>query len=64
LLIAMFTNLILLPALLLAFDSGKRKKDAHPLIEGYDHFYQEDEDEEININLIQMENNKVDIQDK
>ena len=33
LLIAMFTNLIFLPALLLAFDDGKRKIDAHPLIE-------------------------------
>jgi predicted RND superfamily exporter protein len=64
LLIAMFTNLILLPALLLAFDDGKRKKDTHPLIENYDNFYQEDEDEEININLIQVETNKVDIQDK
>lgn len=64
LLIAMFTNLIFLPALLLAFDDGKREKDTHPLIENYDNFYQEDEDEEININLIQKENNKVDIQDK
>ncbi|MBR9997392.1 MAG: MMPL family transporter, partial [Cyclobacteriaceae bacterium] len=72
LLIAMFTNLILLPALLLAFDDGKRKKDRHPLIENYDNFYQEDEDEEININLIKVENNpikeenknKVEIQDK
>jgi hypothetical protein len=60
----MFTNLIFLPALLLAFDDGKREKDKHPLIENYDNFYQEDEDEEININLIQVENNKVDIQDK
>ena len=64
LLIAMFTNLIFLPALLLAFDDGKRKKDTHPLIENYDNFYHEDEDEEININLIKVENNKVDIQEK
>jgi hypothetical protein len=35
------------------------------LIENYDNFYQEDEDEEININLIQVENNNtVEIQDK
>ena len=52
LLIAMFTNLIFLPALILAFDDGKRKKDVHPPIENYDNFYQEDDDEEINLNLI------------
>jgi uncharacterized protein len=58
LLIAMFTNLIFLPSLLLAFDDGKRKKDRHPLIESYDNFYQEDEDEEININLLKVEHNQ------
>ncbi|UII28537.1 MMPL family transporter [Fulvivirga maritima] len=56
LLIAMFTNLILLPSLLMTFDDGKRKKDAHPLIEQYDDgFYQEDEDEEIDLDLIKVE---------
>ena len=52
LLCAISTNLILLPSLLLAFDDGKRKKDFHPLIEHYDEFYQEDEDEEIDLELI------------
>lgn len=52
LLCAMSTNLILLPSLLLAFDDGKRKKDFYPLIEHYDEFYQEDEDEEIDLGLI------------
>ncbi|MGI9545390.1 MAG: efflux RND transporter permease subunit, partial [Cyclobacteriaceae bacterium] len=56
LLIAMFTNLIILPALLLTFDSGKRKKGFHPLIEQYDEFYQEDEDEEIDLDLIELQN--------
>ncbi|MEO1051514.1 MAG: efflux RND transporter permease subunit [Bacteroidota bacterium] len=57
LLIAMFTNLIVLPSLLLTFDSGKRSKDRHPLIEQYDDgFYQEDEDEEIDLDLIKVEN--------
>jgi predicted RND superfamily exporter protein len=56
LLIAMFTNLIFLPALILAFDDGKRKADIHPPIENYDTFYQEDEDEEINLNLIKGNN--------
>ncbi len=55
LLVAMFTNLILLPSLLLIFDDGKRRKDEHPLIEHYDDFYQEDEDEEIDLGLIELE---------
>ena len=38
LLFAMITNLTLLPALLLQFDSGKRDKDAHPLIEEFPEF--------------------------
>jgi len=54
LLIAMFTNLIVLPSLLLAFDSGKRKPDSHPLIEHYDEFYHEDEDLEINLDKIRV----------
>lgn len=35
LLFAMFANLAVLPALLLQFDSGKRNKNSHPLIEKY-----------------------------
>lgn len=46
LMFAMLTNLTLLPALLMVFDSGKRSLNAHPLIEHYE-FYIEDEDEEI-----------------
>lgn len=52
--VAMITNLILLPSLLLAFDDGKRKRNIHPLIEHYDEFYQEDDDEEIDLNLIEI----------
>ncbi len=59
LLIAMFANLIVLPALLMVFDDGKRKKDAHPLIEQYDEFYQEDEDEEINLKKIKVKENGI-----
>lgn len=55
LLFAMITNLVLLPALLMTFDDGKRRKDAHPLIEQYDDgFYQEDEDEEIDLDQIKV----------
>ncbi|HAA15810.1 MAG TPA: hypothetical protein DCE41_30505 [Cytophagales bacterium] len=36
LLIAMITNLVLLPTLILDFDSGKRKTNIHPIIEDYD----------------------------
>jgi len=35
LLFAMFANLAVLPALLLQFDSGKRNKNSHPLIERF-----------------------------
>jgi predicted RND superfamily exporter protein len=58
LLMAMLTNLIVLPALLLRFDSGKRNIKSHPLIEKFTEFYQEDEDEEINVDLIKVQNNK------
>lgn len=47
LLIAMFTNLLVLPSLLLTFDSGKRKKGVHPIIEEYDGVYEEDEEIEL-----------------
>ncbi|TRX53690.1 MMPL family transporter [Fulvivirga sp. M361] len=55
LLIAMITNLILLPSLLMTFDDGKRREDMHPLIEHYDDgFYIEDEDEEIDLTQIRV----------
>ncbi|CAN5241569.1 MMPL family transporter [soil metagenome] len=53
---AMITNLILLPSLLLSFDNGKRSRKEHPVIENYDEFYHEDEDEEIDIDLVAIEN--------
>lgn len=59
LIIAMFANLVVLPALLMVFDDGKRKKGTHPLIEQYDEFYQEDEDEEINLEQIKIQENGV-----
>ncbi len=57
LLIAMFTNLTVLPSLLLTFDDGKRRKDTHPLIEQYEKFYEEDDDEEIDLSLIRVSTN-------
>jgi len=56
--ISMLTNLIVLPALLLTFDDGKRKKDFHPLIEHVDEFYLEEADEEINLDKIEVEGKK------
>ncbi len=56
LLIAMFANLIVLPSLLLTFDSGKRDPKEHPLIE-FDEFYHEDDDEEIDTGLLEIEQN-------
>lgn len=62
LLIAMFTNLSVLPALLMAFDNGKgtarRSSDFMPLIEHYDEFYQEDEDEEIDLDKLELPSNE------
>ena len=55
LIVAMFTNLIVLPALLLIFDSGKRRRDRHPIIEHYDELYDEDNDEEIDRDLITID---------
>jgi len=56
LLIAMLTNLIVLPSLLMAFDSGKRNSERRPPIEQYsEDFYFEDEDEEINLDRIEVE---------
>jgi predicted RND superfamily exporter protein len=62
--IAMFANLIVLPALLMVFDDGKRKQDSHPLIGHYVEFYQEDEDEEIDLKMIQIQEGGTDIAKK
>jgi hypothetical protein len=53
----MFTNLILLPALIMTFDKPKRKKDDYALIDDFDSsFYGESEDEEIDLNKITIHN--------
>ncbi len=57
LLISMFTNLIVLPSLLLTFDSGKRNLKIHPPIEEYDGIY--DDDEEIDLGRIVLSENGV-----
>ena len=54
LLMAMFTNLIVLPALLLRFDTGKRNVQSHPLIETFPEFYHEHDDEEIDLDKIEV----------
>ncbi|MBD1397440.1 MMPL family transporter [Pontibacter sp. JH31] len=54
LLIALFTNLIILPTLLMSFDSGKYKRDPYALIEHYDEFYLEHEDEELDLNQLKL----------
>jgi uncharacterized protein len=57
LVISMFTNLILLPALIMTFDKPKRKKDDYALIDDFDSsFYGESEDEEIDLNKITIHN--------
>ncbi len=57
LVISMFTNLILLPALIMTFDKSKRKKREHLLIDDFDpSFYGESEDEEIDLSKIKIHN--------
>jgi predicted RND superfamily exporter protein len=55
LVISMFTNLILLPALIITFDRPKKQKGEHLLIDDFDaSFYGEHEDEEIDLNKIKI----------
>lgn len=57
LVISMFTNLILLPALILTFDRPRKQKDEHMLIDEFDaSFYGEHEDEEIDLSKIRIHN--------
>lgn len=57
LVISMFTNLIVLPALILTFDKPRKKKDEHLLIDEFDStFYGETEDEEIDLSKIRIHN--------
>jgi hypothetical protein len=57
LVISMFTNLILLPALILTFDKPKRQKGEHLLIDEFDSsYYGEQEDEEIDLSKIRIHN--------
>ncbi|HEX5170396.1 MAG TPA: MMPL family transporter, partial [Cyclobacteriaceae bacterium] len=57
LVISMFTNLILLPALIMTFDRPRRKKGERLLIDEFDpSFYGESEDEEIDLSKIKIHN--------
>jgi len=57
LIISMFTNVILLPALIMTFDKPKRGKGEHLIIDDFDSsFYGEHEDEEIDLSRIKIHN--------
>jgi predicted RND superfamily exporter protein len=57
LVISMFTNLILLPALIMTFDRPRKKKAEHMLIDEIGpSFYSETEDEEIDLDKIKIHN--------
>ncbi len=57
LVISMFTNLILLPALILTFDKPKKDGEGRQLIDEFDSsFYGESEDEEIDLSRITIHN--------
>jgi uncharacterized protein len=57
LLVALLINLIILPSLILSFDKGLKDKNLHPLIELYDEFYYENEDEEIDLSQMAVGTN-------
>jgi predicted RND superfamily exporter protein len=52
--VAMFTNLMLLPALLLTFGKGDNN-NLFPIVNMEDRFYDESDDEEIDVNKIEVE---------
>lgn len=57
LVISMFTNVILLPALIMTFDKPKKSKGEHLIIDDFDaSFYGETEDEEIDLSKIKIHN--------
>jgi uncharacterized protein len=58
LVIAMLTNLTLLPALIMTFDRGKYNENEHLLIEQFEGFYTEDEDEEIDMKQLKINEDK------
>jgi uncharacterized protein len=51
---AMLTNLTVLPALLLAYDTGKFDANEHPLIEHYDEFHLEEDDDELDLSKLEI----------
>ncbi len=59
LVISMFTNLILLPTLIMTFDKPRKEKEERLLIDDFDStFYSEHEDEEIDLSKIRIHDRK------
>ncbi|MBX2897591.1 MAG: MMPL family transporter [Cyclobacteriaceae bacterium] len=58
LIISMFTNLILLPALIMTFDKPRKSKDRLPIDDFDNSFYGEQEDEAIDLNKIKIHDKK------
>ncbi len=58
LVISMFTNLILLPALIMTFDKPRKVKDRLPIDDFDPNFYGEQEDEEIDLSKIKIHDRK------
>jgi uncharacterized protein len=60
LIISMFTNLILLPALIITFDRPRKRNEEHTLIDDFNtaSFYSEHEDEEIDLTKIKIHDRK------
>lgn len=58
LVISMFTNLFLLPALIMTFDKPRKLKDRLPIDDFDPNFYGEEEDEEIDLSRIKIHDRK------
>lgn len=54
----MFTNLILLPALIMTFDKPRKSKDRLPIDDFDSSFYGEQDDEAIDLNKIKIHDRK------
>ena len=64
LLIAMFTNMIVLPALLLAFDDGKRRIGRHRLIDDFEDYSNGSGNEEIDVKLVGIKKNNEEFEEE
>ncbi len=54
LMVALVTNLTILPALIMSFDRGRKEQDFDPIFEHYEDFYFEEDDENLDLDLLEV----------